>query len=118
LGDVDADAVDDKPGRLWALIQAWMDTPHDGRIYQQTVADKTGIDKTTMSNIKYCRLFPSPEFLIALSEYIQVSYEAVLNAALEDSGYRGERLSQKRTEVTNAKLAGAFRATKRKRRTA
>lgn len=76
-------------GHLWAVIQEWMDAmpypPSQGRL-----ADRLGISRSSMTDYKFARSMPSPDFLHALAAEIGAPYERVLDAALKDAGYRAE----------------------------
>ncbi len=89
----------EQTGQLWRLIQEWMDSiPYPPS--QSKLAGRVNVSRSTMSDWKYCRGFPSPDRLKALAAEIGVPYERVLDAALRDRGYR-EDLSN-RGEVKGA----------------
>ena len=76
-------------GRLWELIQSWMDSmayPPS----QRRLASRLGVSPTTVSDWKYGTGFPSPAKLHDLAAEIGVPYERVLDAVLRDRGYRDD----------------------------
>lgn len=76
-------------GHLWAVIQEWMDSmPYPPS--QAAVAKRLGISGSSMTDYKYAKTMPNPDFLRALAAEIGVPYERVLDAALKDAGYRAE----------------------------
>lgn len=89
----------DRPGRLWALIQEWLDAFRFKPPSQRELAPRLGVSPSTFGDYKYARTLPPPGFLVLLAEEMQMPYERVLDAALEDNGYRGESLRRVREEV-------------------
>lgn len=89
----------DQPGHLWAVIQEWLDAFRFRPPSQRELAPKLRVSASTFGDYKYARAMPSPAFLILLAEEIGVPYERLLDAALEDQGYRGELLRYIREEV-------------------
>lgn len=76
-----------KPGRLWALVQEWMDSiPYPPS--QRKLAQRLEVSPSALSDWKYGIGFPSPDSLHRLAAEIGVPYERVLDAALRDRGYR------------------------------
>lgn len=90
-----------KSGVLWALIQQWLDSmPYPPS--QRRLASRLAISPSALSDWKYGEGFPSPEHLYRLATEIQVPYEKVLDAVLQDRGYRGEKLEEIRRGPTTA----------------
>jgi transcriptional regulator with XRE-family HTH domain len=79
-----------RTGRLWALVQDWMDAQRYP-VSQRQLAKHLQVSPSAISDWKYGDGFPSPEHLRALAAEIGVPYERVLDAALIDRGYREER---------------------------
>lgn len=76
-----------RTGRLWELIQAWMDAmPYPPS--QRRLAARLNVSPTTISDWKYGTGFPAPSKLRDLAAEIGVPYEVVLDAVLRDRGYR------------------------------
>lgn len=76
-----------QPGHLWRVIQSWLDSTWNPPS-QNKLAGRLGVSGSALGDYKYARHMPSPEFLQALAEVIQVPYELVLDATLKDNGYR------------------------------
>lgn len=77
----------EQPGQLWHLVQQWMDSiPYPPS--QSRLAARLEVSRSTLTDWKYRRGFPSPDNLKALAREIGVPYERVLDAALMDRGYR------------------------------
>lgn len=77
----------EQTGQLWRLVQEWMDSiPYPPS--QAKLAGRVGVSRSTMSDWKYRRGFPSPGNLKTLANEIGVPYELVLDAVLQDRGYR------------------------------
>lgn len=77
----------EQTGQLWRLVQDWMDSiPYPPS--QSRLAQGLGVSRSTLTDWKYGRGFPSPDNLRALAYEIGVPYERVLDAALRDRGYR------------------------------
>lgn len=77
----------ERTGQLWRLVQEWMDSiPYPPS--QSRLAGRLEVSRSTLTDWKYGRGFPSPEHLRALAAEIGVPYERVLDAALVDRGYR------------------------------
>jgi transcriptional regulator with XRE-family HTH domain len=89
----------DHPGHLWAVIQEWLDTFKYRPPSQNELAPKLGVSPSSLSDYKYARTMPPPEFVLRLSVEIQTPYERVLDAVLHDHGYRGKSLQQVRARV-------------------
>lgn len=79
----------EQTGQLWRLVREWMDSiaypPSQSRL-----AQRLEVSRSTLTDWKYGRGFPSPENLRALAREIGVPYERVLDAALRDRGYRDD----------------------------
>lgn len=76
-----------RPGHLWALVQAWMDSmPYPPR--QRKLAERIKVSPSVLSQWKYGDGFPNPENIKALAAEIGVPYEKMLDAVLKDQGYR------------------------------
>lgn len=85
-----ASSSEQRPGEVWALVQAWMDSiPYPPS--QRKLAARIGISPSALSDWKYGRGFPDPSDLRRLAEEIGVPYERVLDAVLIDRGYRTKR---------------------------
>lgn len=79
-----------KPGALWALVQAWMDSmPYPPS--QRKLAARLEVSASAVTDWKYGDGFPDPSSLRRLAAEIGVPYERVLDAVLIDRGYREPR---------------------------
>ncbi|MCM0619821.1 helix-turn-helix domain-containing protein [Nocardioides bruguierae] len=100
----------DKPGHLWAVIQDWLDTFRYRPPSQRDLAKVLGVSSSSLTEYKYARNMPPPIVVVRLAREMRVPYELVLNAVLEDHGYRGESLAKTREEVMgNAEHPAATR---------
>ncbi len=82
--------TEQKTGHLWALVQAWLDAqPYPPS--QRKLAGRIGVSPSTLGDWKFARTAPAPDDLRALASELRMPYEAVLDAALIDAGYRDPR---------------------------
>lgn len=93
----------DSPGRVWALIRDWLDTFDYKPPSQNELAPRFGVSPSSLTDYKYARSMPPPAFVVLVAQETQVPYEKVLNAVLEDQGYRGESLEELRADLIAAK---------------
>lgn len=83
----------DRPGHVWGLIQEWLDTFRYQPPSQRELAKRLKVSNSSLGDYKYARSMPPPIFLVRLANEMQVPYEKVLDAVLQDRGYRGEGLA-------------------------
>lgn len=76
-----------EPGYLWAVIQGWLDAQRYPPSQRQ-LARAIGVSHGLITEWKYARAFAGPKALERLAEELRVPYEVVLDAALNDAGYR------------------------------
>lgn len=88
-----------QPGHLWDLIQEWLDAFKYGKPSQAELARETGVSESSLSDYKYGTHMPPPHFVVLLAQEIRVPYETVLDAVLQDHGYRGDSLRRVREEI-------------------
>jgi transcriptional regulator with XRE-family HTH domain len=76
--------------QLWKIVQAHIDAqPYPPS--ERQIAMRLGVSPTTLANWRTSRIeLPKPENLMALADLTGVSYDKVLQAALDDSGYAGQ----------------------------
>ena len=74
-------------GRLWSLIEQHRDVQPYPPSYRQ-LALKLGVSQSLFDTWKQPKRLPSRENLEAISQLTGVSYQTVLEAALEDTRYR------------------------------
>lgn len=74
-------------GAVWRLIEAHQDAqPYGASI--RSIAKAVGMRNTTLAGWRDLKAMPNPDHLRAVARQIGVSYAVMLNAALEDAGYR------------------------------
>lgn len=76
-------------GRLYDLIQRHIDTQHY-EVSERQVAQKIGVTQTTLSNWQHPKRLIEKKHLVAISRVINVPYETVRDALLDDIGYLRE----------------------------
>lgn len=75
-------------GKLWDIVQAHRDAQKYPPSERQ-IARALDISPTALSNWREPKALPSAKNLRALAQLAGVPYSAVLEAALEDTGYKG-----------------------------
>jgi transcriptional regulator with XRE-family HTH domain len=74
-------------GLLWDIIQQHVDNaPYPPSVRQ--LAARLKVSPTTVANWREPRDLPARENLVALAELTGRSYDEILDAALQDTGYR------------------------------
>jgi transcriptional regulator with XRE-family HTH domain len=100
-------------GRLWDLIEQHRDAQHYPPSYRQ-LAIKLGVSQSTFETWKAPKALPTRESLEAISKLVGISYQTVLDAALEDTRYRvppshelKEREGHDRSTASSTRAAGS-----------
>lgn len=72
---------------VWALIQQWMDAQFF-RVSQAQLAEKIGVSRSALSQWKTGQARPRPEHLRALHRATRIDYDLLVEAVVQDMGYR------------------------------
>jgi len=76
-------------GRLWDLIQEHMDAQPYG-VSERQLAGRLGVTPTTLANWRDPKRLIAKEHLVAIARVTRNPYGRVLDALLEDIGYKYE----------------------------
>lgn len=75
---------------LWALVQEWRDAQFF-RVSQAQLAEKVGVTRSAVSQWKSGQARPGPEHLLALHRVTRIDYDSLVEAVVQDMGYRSDR---------------------------
>lgn len=83
-------------GRLWALIEDWMETlPY--KPSQSQLAARIDVSRSTISEWKYGTSMPKPAALERLADETRIPYRRLLAAADLDAGYDPDAYERRRS---------------------
>lgn len=98
-----------KTTQIWALIQEWMDAQFF-TVTQAQLAQKVGVSRSALSQWKTGQARPKPEHLMELHRVTRIDYDLLVEALVQDLGYRdvkaGGRDAQSNT-APNSQAGGS-----------